>query len=295
MDSLSYFATQSPTTDPGVLDRLFADLPRTVPELVNVVQGLCLAYWERYKHPIPNERLLETNSRYVETILERIAALDKRPLTETRQPHKRFMASCSDFANLLCAMLRFQGIPARKRVGFATYFTAVRPGFFRSHEIVEYWDSGAGRWRKVDPCLDEVEIAANAITFDPHDLPADRFIPAGMAWQTCRKKQSDPDKFGNEESRGFGVVLANLILDLAAMNKRELLNWDRFGWMEQPFATLGEEAWAILDRLAALLQAGNGAFADLQTLYAQEAGLQVPKVIWCDTPLTPPCKIELRE
>ena len=289
MDSLSYFSTQSPITDPGALGRLFADLPGTVPEMSDVVLGLCLDYGERYKYPIPNERLLETHSRHFRTILEKIIALDKRPLIEARPPDKRFMASCSDFASLLCAMARFQGIPIRKRVGFA----AVKPESYRSQEIVEYWDSDAGRWRQIDPCLDEAAIPAEAIASGPHDLPPDRFLPAGRAWQTCRTGQSDPGSFGNEKSRGFGVVRANLILDLAAMQKRELLNWDRFGWMERPFEEFGEAERKVLDRLAALLQAG--AFADLQTLYAQEEGLQVPRVITCDSPLAPPHKIELFE
>jgi hypothetical protein len=290
MDPLSYYATQSPITDPGVQGRLFADLPRTVPEMCGVVRGLCLAYGERYKYPIPNERLLETNSRYVRTILEKIVALDDRPLLETRPPDRRFMASCSDFASLLCAMARFQGIPARKRVGFA----AVEPGSYRSHEIAEYWDSGTGRWRRADPSLDEAAVSANA--FAPHDLPPDRFIPAGWAWQVCRKGQSDPDTFGNEEPRGLGVVRANLILDLAAMNKRELLNWDRFGWMERPFEEFREAERGILDHLAELLQAENGeAFAELQDLYAREEGLRVPRIIRCDSPLTPPHKVELME
>ena len=252
MDSLSYFSTQSPITDPGALGYLFADLPETIPEMCAVVRGLCLAYEERYKHPIPNERLLETHSRHVRTILEKIIALDKRPLIEARPPDKRFMASCSDFSSLLCAMARFQGIPIRKRVGFA----AVQPESHRSHEIVEYWDSDASRWRQIDPSLDEAAI--------PHALPPDRFLPAGRVWQACRTGQGDPESFGNEESRGLGVVRANLILDLAAMQKRELLNWDRFGWMEQPLEEFGEAERKVLDRLAALLQVGNEAFADLQ-------------------------------
>jgi hypothetical protein len=296
MDPLSYYATQSPITDPGALGHLFADLPRTVPEMAGVVRGLCLAYGERHKYPIQNERLLETNSHYVRTILGKIVALDRRPLLEIRPPDKRFMASCSDFVSLLCAMARFQGIPARKRVGFVAYFTTARPGFFRSHEIAEYWEPETGRWRRVDPSLDEIAISANSITFDPDDLPADRFIPAGRVWQACRKGQSDPDMFGNEESRGPGVVRANLILDLAAMNKRELLNWDRFGWMERPFEAFREAEREVLDRLAELLQAENEeAFAELQALYAREEGLQVPRVIRCDTPLTPPHKVELME
>jgi hypothetical protein len=289
MDSLSYFATQSPITDPGVHGGLFADLPGTVPAMSDVVRGLCLAYGERHKYPIQNERLLETNSRHVRTILEKIIALDDRPLIETRPPDKRFMASCSDFVSLLCAMARFQGIPARKRVGF----TATGSGFYRSHEIVEYWDSRAGRWRQVDPYLDGAAVSANAIVFGPHDLPADQFIPAGQAWQACRKGRSEPEMFGNEKSRGLGVIRANLILDLAAMNKRELLNWDRFGWMERPFEEFGEAEREILDRLAEILQAGNEAFAELRALYGREEGLQVPQVIRCDTPLTPPHKVEL--
>jgi hypothetical protein len=293
MDPLSYFATQSPITDPGVHSRLFVGLPKTVPDICNVVQGLCLAYGERYKYPIPNERILETNSRYIRTVLEKIIASDGRPLIETRPPDRRFIASCSDFVSLFCSIARFQGIPARKRVGFATYFANFKSGSCRSHEIAEYWDSDTNRWCRADPFLDGVAILSNTIAFDPYDLPSDRFIPAGRAWQMCRQGQSNPDMFRDEKSGGLGVLRANLILDLAAMNKRELLNWDRFGFMERQFEECRESEQKILDSLAELLQAGDEAFAELQALYAQEAGLRVSQVIVCDTPLTPPHKVEL--
>jgi hypothetical protein len=84
MNALSYYATQSPFTDPGACGGLFSDLPKTIPEMCGVIQGVCLDYEERHKYPITNERLLETNARYVRTILENIIGLDNRPLTEAR-------------------------------------------------------------------------------------------------------------------------------------------------------------------------------------------------------------------
>ena len=80
------------------------------------------------------------------------------------------------------AILREQGIPARTRVGFATYFT---PRFNEDHWICEYWDPAAGRWIAVDAQLDAFQRGKLRIRFDPLDLPKGRFIYSGEAWQAC--------------------------------------------------------------------------------------------------------------
>ena len=56
MDIQSYFTSQSAMTDPGANAELIAKLPRTVPELCEALQKLCLIYEERYKYPIQNSR-----------------------------------------------------------------------------------------------------------------------------------------------------------------------------------------------------------------------------------------------
>lgn len=269
MDTLSYFATQSAFTDPGDQSGLYADLPKTAPELCKVIQGVFLDYRERYKYPIVNERLLDIDALYAAALLKAIVALDKSPLTTERAPENRFTATCSDFANLFCSMARHQGIPARKRVGFVDG---------KSWDIAEYWDGSA--WKQIDPS----------------GLTEGAFVPAAEAWQACRSGKMDPEQFtGDSEAKphGMDVLRINLMLDLAAMNKIELLVWDRYAWMLRPLDDFSDRAWAILDKAAELLLAGDGALEELQALYEREEGLQVPRVILRDSPVAPPHKMEL--
>jgi hypothetical protein len=48
-----------------------------------------------------------------------------------------------------------------------------------------------------------------------------------------------------------------------------------------------------MDKIAALLLKGDQALEELQALYAAEEGVQVPRVIHCDSPVVPPHKAEL--
>lgn len=266
MDTVSYFVTQSPFTDPGEYSGLYADLPKTVEALCEVVRGLFLDYKERYKHPIVNERLLCSHARYVSGVIKWVLSWNKAPLTEARPNPDRFLASTSDYANLFCSMARAQGIPARKRVGFVAN---------NSFELAEYWDGSA--WKQIDPS----------------GLAEGEFVSAAEAWQACRKGEADPDLFRDDQTHGLSVVRNNLLLDLAAMNKIELLNWDRYGWLLRPLDDFSDRAWSTMDKIAELLLAGDEALEELQALYASEEGVQVPRVIHCDTPVAPPHKAEL--
>jgi transglutaminase-like putative cysteine protease len=75
-------------------------------------------------------------------IIERCSS----PLTVPRDKARRVRSNCRTSAILLVAMPRHQGIPARKRTGFAAYIDFI-------HEIAEYWDAsgeamGARRRRR---------------------------------------------------------------------------------------------------------------------------------------------------
>lgn len=269
MDTLSYFATQSAFTDPGEYGSLFADLPKTVPEICQAIQGLFLDYTERYKYPIVNERLLCTNARYVSAVLGWVLKLNKAPLTQARAEEDRFTATSSDYANLFCSIARYHGIPARKRVGFAAG---------QSFDVAEYWDGSA--WKQVDSS----------------GLAQGEFVSAAQAWKSVRSGAADAGQFqgdSNTKPQGMDVLLANLMLDLAAMQKIELLNWDRYAWMMRPLDDFSDRAWQTLDKVAELLLAGDEALGELAALYEQEEGLQVPKCIRCDSPVAPPHKVEL--
>jgi hypothetical protein len=224
MDLLSYYTQQSPITDPKAYAGLLAGLPRDLAGLCRVVQSLLFHYFADEKilhYSIPKERLPEVDTRDVATMLARIVELDNRPLVEPHPPDRRLVGCCREFATLLCAMARHQGIPARVRVGFSTYFI---PQFHVDHEIMEYWDAGARRWRLVDPELSERHIKAYRVQFDPLDVPRDAFIVGGRAWQMCRADEASAERFGlapDSDLKGWWFIRSRLLHDMAAQNKMD--------------------------------------------------------------------------
>lgn len=292
MNPLEFYATQSRITDPGPHAHRFADLPSDVERLCQVVQGLILHYRSGPLHNylIQADRLSEIDLRYVARMLDRIFALDDRPLLEPRRPEKRLVGCCRDFAALFCSMARARGIPARARVGFATYFAE---DFCHDHEIVEVWDAAKRRWRLVDPEISEELHPANPLSFDARDVPRDQFLVGGLVWQLCRERRIVPEKFGvgpDEEAKGWWFIRHKLIQDLAAQNKQELLLWDCWGLMEDGPT---ETDLALLDGVATLTQGGNDAFAGLRAVYEREPGLKVPPVVNSYSPVAPPARVAL--
>ena len=68
------------------------------------------------------------------------------------------------------------------------------------------------------------------------DVPRDRFLVAGDAWAQCRTGETEPAKFGIvfANLRGLWYVAGNLVRDIAALNKMEMLPWDVLGCQTQP-------------------------------------------------------------
>ena len=64
----------------------------------------------------------EVQIRSASAMLDRILALDARPLSSPRPPERRFVGNCRHFTVLLCAFLRAHGASARARCGFGAYF-----------------------------------------------------------------------------------------------------------------------------------------------------------------------------
>lgn len=116
------------------------------------------------------------------------------------------------------------------------------------------------------------------IAFDPLDVPRTQFLVAGDAWQRCRSGRADPQRFGILDIRGLWFVRGNLVRDLAALAKRELLPWDGWGLMaKREDGDAGE--MTLLDRVAELTQAGDGRHAEVLQLQKSEPGLRVPRVV----------------
>jgi hypothetical protein len=210
-------------------------------------------------------------------MLNRLLAYDSRPLSTARSPDARLVGVCRHFAVLLVAMLRAQGVPARARCGFGTYF---KPGYFYDHWVCEYWNAAAARWILVDAQIDEVQRTELKFDFDTLDVPHDRFVIAGDAWAHCRAGKADPAKFGIFDLYGLWFVAGNLVRDIAALNNMEMLPWDVWGAMMRPDEPLRDDQRALFDRLAVLGQAPDAAFAELRTLYEGDERLRVPATVF---------------
>ncbi|HEY0068824.1 MAG TPA: transglutaminase domain-containing protein [Chloroflexia bacterium] len=279
-DPRSFYSRQSDLTDPGRQAHLYTDLPFDVPGIVRVVRGL-VGHFNVGKAngiDISEERRQEADTRRVELILGRIVELDGRPLVEGRSPEMRFVGCSRDYAVLLASMLRHRGLPARARCGFARY---LGPEMHYGRWVCEYWREREQRWVMVDAQMsDEAERKQHPIHFDPLDVPHTQFLTAGKAWQMCRIWRADPRRFGQHRGdRGLGYVAAQLVRDLACLNKVEMLALDTWGLAHTAFDYLWDSDLRLLDRVARVTLAGNEAFSELRALYDLEPRLRVPAVV----------------
>src|SRR5213082_504574 len=137
---LDFYAHPAALTAAGKHAPLIEQLPGDIEALVRIVQGLAIHEFVAssfYGVAIGEERKSESHIRPFEEMLDRILALDGRPLTFARPPERRLVGVCRHFMVLLLAMLRAKQIPARGRCGFGSYFN---PGFFEDHVVCEYWN-----------------------------------------------------------------------------------------------------------------------------------------------------------
>ncbi len=271
--TLDYFARSAAMTNPGAYAYLFDHLPTQVDQLTRLVQNLTVhIFWaDSYGLKLSPDRQVEVQLRTLENRLERTIQLDPRPLSESRQPEQKCIGNCRDFSLLLVSMLRRQGVPARARCGFATYF---HPGHYVDHWVGEYWDFDRQRWVLVDAQLDDLQQGVLHIDFDPLDVPRDRFISGGLAWQLCRSGQADPALFGIFDLSGLDFVCGDLVRDIASLNKVELLPWDCWGVMLKE-SLEDEDDLRLLDLLADLAAQDVPDFEQVQRLYQNDPRLRV--------------------
>jgi len=276
-DSLAFYALPGSLTEPGPYTNCLEALPTDLGELCKVVQGITVhIFWaERYGLTLSEQRRTEVQLCTLQRRLGRTLELDPRPLTVTRPPENRLVGNCRDFSLLLVSILRHQGIPARARCGFGTYFI---PGHFEDHWVVEYWNADQQRWILVDAQLDSLQCEVLKIPFNPLNVPRDQFIVGGRAWQMCRSGQADPDHFGIFDMHGLGFVRGDFVRDVASLNKVELLPWDCWGIIEKPEENDPDDLH-FLDHLAELTSGDVPDFETVRTLYQSDARLRMDGAI----------------
>jgi hypothetical protein len=135
----------------------------------------------------------------------------------------------------------------------------------------------------VDAQLDEFQCRELGVTFDPLDVPRDQFVVAGQAWEMCRHGHFDPQNCGIFEWHGWWFIWGNVVRELLAFNKIELLPWDLIPdcmthELDDPLPE-GPEL-AFYDGIAALTLAGDLAFPELRAAYENDPRFQVtPEIL----------------
>jgi transglutaminase-like putative cysteine protease len=222
---------------------------------------------------LPPERLSENQIRPAAALIGALLAQDPQPVIVPRDPGRRVVGTCRHFAVLSCALLRYRGIAARARCGFATYF---QPGQGLDHWITEYWDGHDARWVRIDP-----EILGQSVLERPDDLRPGEFLSGGEAWAAFRRGRLDAAAFGvpGTDNWGPAEIRGNAVKDLAALNKVEMLPWDEWGRMTASYqGETGADYDELLDTIAAVCAGGDP--AAVRDLYARDE-LQVPPGLIC--------------
>jgi hypothetical protein len=279
-DEARYYASHSAESDPKELGAVLDALPKDPRRLLNAVAGLILdtAFVAPRGVVCLPESADDIEVRPLRDMLARIIGRSPGSLATARPPEKRFIGACRHYALLACSALRHHDVPARVRVGFANYF---EPDFHDDHWVTEYWDGTS--WRLMDSELTPEVRRHFAVTFDPCDIPRDRFVTAGLAWRGVRAGHIDPAKCGvwSVGIAGVWFVAGSVVRDLAALNKREMLPWDYWGISRDfnPRAPVSEAAVTRLDTLAAMTADPEPDWQTLREYYDREARLRVPAVV----------------
>lgn len=291
-----FYAQHGPFTDPGPYVYLYADLPCDLDALCGIVHGLLVHdIWNniRILH-LPEARRKEANIRTMAAKLKRIQEMDTesaggpRPLMEPRPFEQRLVGNCRDEALMLCSFLCHAGIPARVRKGFQANMGPKK----LDHAVCQVWSNAEERWQTVDVQMDNMrrererlspEAKQYLLALTPQDTPPEAFLTGGQAWLRCRAGEDDPLTYGIEgDLWGWFMIRHNLLRDLLALNKRELLPWDMLpgSLLNHDRGEISFDQLAFLDHVAEVTVASDEAFDEVRRLYQETPSLHVPESWW---------------
>lgn len=287
-----HYSQHSRYSDPGAHAQLLQAVP---PDLatVSAVARNTIAHYRASSVPLPESSNADINARWISRILDLDQQRHGVPLQNERAEAERVQGCCRDHTLLAVAILRQHGVPARSRVGFATYLW---PDSRVDHVVAETWTGD--RWRRFDPELPGPRASVD----DPLDIPtgADSpFLIAAAAWSGYRQSGGAIDDLGVQvgslEFKGAPFVFGYLIMDVAHRFGDELLLWDYWGAMGMPGQVLDVE---LGDRLADLVlraDAGNQqAEQELADIYAADPRVHPgPQVLQFSPRGEPPRQVAL--
>ncbi len=276
---LDFYSKYSSYTDPGEYAYLYKNLPDSLPQLCILIKSQFIhpvAELPMYRDQIPKERWNETEKyTTVKSILKGLVTYDSRGFVKDRKPQDRLVLGCREYAILLASILKYRGIPARVRYGFAPYLI---PGYYSNHVICEVLNKNDKRWMLVD-------VGANLI-----DFSREKFAFGYDSWLKMQKKEIDPSLYGvpGEYSKNNGLVpIATMVcLDLASLlgNEYTIYQYAPISdYASQNNNQLQADQIEILNRISELMKSLNADnLSKLQEIYNNTPQIQITKTFIFD-------------
>jgi hypothetical protein len=169
------------------------------------------------------------------------------------------------------------------------------------HVVAEVWNAQEQRWRLIDAELPDGHVdPTDGAVLDPLDLPGNRFIVAPDAWLRCQEGEDDPDRYlvspflDIPGLQGWPYLLHNLVQDLAAINKHEMVLWDDWG-ISAEWASVTDDQRAMLDQTAQTMMSPETSVDDLQALFSRDE-FRVPDTVisYTSAAENPPIDVRLK-
>lgn len=253
-----------------------------IKRVVEMVQGLLIydvVAKPFYGVDLSTEQSQAIHERDTARFLDIARSIDSRPLSQARPPAQRVGARCHAFSRVTVALLRAAGVPARARCGFGAYF---RPGWLEDHWVAEFWDVDTSSWQMVDAQLDAAWCKAIGFTDDPLVISPAQFVTAGHAWQAWRRGELDDQRCGLSAINEHGAfwIAGNLRLDLASLNKVEMLPWDVWGAGWEPGEQPTEAVLQLFDEVAALTVDPDTQFDEIRRRYESDERLRMDGTVF---------------
>ena len=177
-------------------------------------------------------------------MLQELLIRDKNGLVLSRQPEDRLVVACAHHSLLLASILRYKGIPARLRAGYAKYIGddhRIRV----AHVICEVWDKQSNKWELIDPDRHKINFNRQEFEF------------ASETWEKVRKKDIN-EKFYVSRYKSVVQATAHLVcLDLSYVIRAEEPYWN-----DPPIVTkikkstndISIDELTLLDKISKLLR-----------------------------------------
>jgi hypothetical protein len=215
-------------SDPGRWRTRLHELPRDPTAIPDALENLVIhhAIARHMGIGVPEAAEPDRNLRTVARIIAALVERDTRALTGHRHISSYFYGTCHDFALLSAGTLREYGVPARLRVGYASYSV---PGKWEDHWVCEY--KTGDRWALLDGQLGPIARDSFKIAFSVADIPPTGWRSAASIWRAIRAGTVDESTCGVSfvGIHGRWFVASAVHRDAAALAGIECLPWDYWG------------------------------------------------------------------